>query len=91
MYPQSQGRFFDVYVVYLKAGTGNEELGLIESDWIIPTVDVNGSMKLNVTTNTTLNTNMFYTVTLITAMDMVEAGSILFCKYRHSRVCHMSW
>ena len=84
MYPQSQRRCFDAYVVYLKSGTVNEELRLIESDWIIPTVDVNGSMKLNVTTNTTLNTNMFYTATLITAVDMVEAGSILLCKYRQS-------
>ena len=85
MYPQSQRRCFDAYVVYLKPG--NEELGLIESDWIIPTVDVNGSMKLNVTTNTTLSTNMFYNATFITAMDMVEAGSILFCKCIDTSMC----
>ena len=79
-----------MYVVHLKLGTGNEGLGLIESNWIIPSVIVNVSVTLNVTTNSTLSTNMFYRVTLFTAMDMMEAGSIQFCKCRHSHVCHMS-
>ena len=67
-------------MVHLEPVTGSEGLGLIESDWIIPRVDDNGRLTLNVTTNSTLSTNMFYNATIITTMDMMEAGSILFCK-----------
>ena len=70
-----------MYVVDLEPVIGSEGLGVIESNWIIPRVDDNGRLILNVTTNSTLSTNMFYNATLFTAMDMVEAGSILFCKY----------
>ena len=68
-------------MVHLEPVAGSEGLGLIESNWIIPRVDDNGILTLNVTTNSTLSTNMFYRATLFTAMDMVEAESILFCKY----------
>ena len=53
---------------------------MIESDWIIPSVDDNGTLTLNVATNSTLSANTFYHATLITAMDMMEAGSIQFCE-----------
>ena len=66
-----------MYVVHLEPVTGSEGL---ESNWIIPSVNVNGSVTLNVTTNSTLSTNMFYRATVVTTMDMMEAGSILFCK-----------
>ena len=69
-----------MYVVYLEPVepvAGNEEL---ESKWIIPSVDENGSVTLNVTTNSTLSTNKLYRATLITTMDMMEAGNIQFCK-----------
>ena len=69
-----------MYVVHLEPVepvAGNEEL---ESKWITPSVDENGSVTLNVTTNTTLNTNMFYRATFITTMDMTTAGNIQFCK-----------
>ena len=78
MYQQSQRRCFDVYVVYLEPVTGSEGL---ESNLIIPSVNVNGSVTLNVTANSTLSTNTLYRATLITAMDMMEAGSIQFCKF----------
>ena len=69
-----------MYVVYLEPVepvAGNEEL---ESKWIIPSVDENGSVTLNVTTNSTLSTNKLYRATLITTMDMMEPGNIQFCK-----------
>ena len=88
--PQSQRRCFDVYVVHLEsveleAGSGVSGLHeLIESEPIIPSVDDSGDgiarLTLNVTTNSTLGTNMFYRATLITTMDTMEAGSIRLCK-----------
>ena len=69
-----------MYVVYLEPVepvAGNEEL---ESKWIIPSVNENGSVTLNVTTNSTLSTNKLYRATLITTMDMMEAGNIQLCK-----------
>ena len=87
---QSQRRCFDVYVVHLESveletGSGESSLHeLIESEPIIPSVDDSGDgiarLTLNVTTNSTLGTNMFYRATLITAMDTMEAGNVLFCK-----------
>ena len=75
-----------MYVVHFEKETGKEGSGLnvtevIESNSIVPSVNVNGSVTLNVTTNSTLSTNMFYRATLITAMDMMEAGDFQFCKY----------
>ena len=84
---QSHRRCFDVYVIHFGQEIGNEgsafhEPNMIKSDWIIPSVSDSGdeTLTLNVTTNTTLSTNMFYRATLITTMDMIVAGSILFCK-----------
>ena len=73
-----------MHLVQFEQETGSGESALpepemIESDWIIPTVDDNGTLALNVTTNS-LCPNTFYNVTLITAMDMTEAGSIQFCE-----------
>ena len=59
--------------------TGSEGLGLVESNWIIPSVNVNGSFTLNVTTNCTLSANMFYNATVITTINMTMAGNIQFC------------
>ena len=60
---------------------------VIESDWIIPSLDVGDEkLTLNVTTNSTLSTNMIYNVTLITAMEMIEAGNVQFCKCTVSRL-----
>ena len=53
---------------------------MIESGQIIPDVSIDGILTLNVTTNSTLSPNTFYNATLITAMDMDEAGSFQFCK-----------
>jgi len=57
---------------------------LIKSKPIIPSVDNSedgkGRLTLNVTTNSFLDTNMFYNATLLTIPDGVEAGSIQFCK-----------
>ena len=64
----------------MESEKGNEGSGLIESDWVIPSVNENGLVTLNVTTNSTLSANTFYSATLITAMDMMEIGSVLFCK-----------
>ena len=64
---------------------------VIESDWIFPMVNGNGSVKLNVTTNSTLSTNMFYQAT-ITTMDMTEAGSFQFSKRIIcivNQICHI--
>ena len=71
-----------MYLVQFEQETGSGESALpevIESDWIFPTVDDNGTLTLNVTTNS-LSPNTFYNATLITAMDMTEAGSIQFCE-----------
>ena len=96
MYSQSRRQCFDVYVVHLKSvklETGRERSVLhemLESDWIIPRLDISSpedrKLILNVTTNTTLSTNMFYQATLITTMDMVEAGNIQFCKDIYSHI-----
>jgi len=93
MLPQSQRRCFDVYMVHiesveLETGSGGSELHeLIESDPIIPSVTVSGEdrvrLTLNVITNSTLRTNMFYCATLITILNTMEAGKVLFCKYSH--------
>ena len=50
------------------------------SNQIIPSVSDDGKLTLNVTTNSTLSANTFYNATLITTMDMVEAGNFQFCK-----------
>ena len=67
---------------------------VIESGLIIPRLDMSGSgdqkLTLNVTINSTLSTNTFYRATLITAMDMMEAGSIQFCKYTIYTVIHVT-
>lgn len=77
---QAQRKCFDVYVVHMESETGNEGSGLTESDWVIPSVNENGLVTLNMTTNSTLSANTFYRATLITTMDMMEIGSVLFCK-----------
>ena len=74
-----------MYVVQLEPvglSMGFQDPDMIQTGLIIPSVSDTGddSFLLNVTTNSTLNTNMFYQATLITAMDTVEAGSFLFCK-----------
>lgn len=63
-------------------GSGFHELEVIETGLIIPSVDDSrdGTPTLTLTIQTTLNTNMFYQATLITTMDMVEAGNVQFCK-----------
>ena len=80
-----------MYVVRLKSvkletGSGGSGLHeLIETGPIIPSVDGSGDgegrLSLNVTTNSTLSTNMFYKATLITILDMMEAGNVQLCKY----------
>ena len=84
---QSHRQCFDVYVIHFEQEIGNEGSGLhepymIKSDWIIPSVSDAGdeTLTLNVTTNTTLSTNEFYRATLITTVNMMEAGSFQFCK-----------
>ena len=72
--------------VELETGSGGLEFhNLIETDPIIPSVDVSGDgegrLSLNVITNSAMSTNMFYNATLITILDMMEAGSIQLCKY----------
>jgi len=79
-----------VYLVHiepLELDTDSEGSGLnqsIKSEPIIPSVNDSGDGKrrltLNVTTNSFLDTNMFYNATLITISDGIEAGSIQFCK-----------
>jgi len=63
---------------------GSRSNELIKSEPIIPSVndsgDGKGRLTLNVTTNSSLDTNMFYNATLIAIPDGVEAGSIQFCK-----------
>ena len=81
-----------MYVVHLKPVELEPESGrprlhdleVIESDWIIPSFHLSSAgdeiLTLNVTTNTTLRTNMFYNTTLITTMEMMEVGDFQFCK-----------
>ena len=84
---QSHRHCFDAYKVRLESV--EQERGrsrhfqpeVIESGQIIPTVSSDGTLTLNVTTNSTLSTNTLYRATLFTAMDMMEAGSIQFCKF----------
>ena len=63
-------------------GSGFHELEVIQTGLIIPSVNDSrdGTLTLTVTTQTPLNTNMFYQATLITTMDIVEAGNVQFCK-----------
>ena len=63
-------------------GSGFHELEVIETGLIIPSVNDSrdGTPTLTLTIQTTLNTNMFYQATLITTMDMEEAGNVQFCK-----------
>ena len=73
-----------MYVIHFEQKTGKEGSGLhdpnvIKSDWIIPSSS-DEALLLNVTTNSTLSTNMFYRATLFTAMDMMEAANFQFCK-----------
>ena len=82
-----------MYVVHLKPVELESESGrprlhdleVIESDWIIPSFHLSSAgdeiLTLNVTTNTTLKTNMFYNTTLITTMEMMEVGDFQFCKW----------
>ena len=78
-HPQaSQRGCFDVYVVTSRNRSKPE---VIVSNQIIPSVSDDGKLTLNVTTNSTLSTNTLYRATLFTAMDMMEAGNIQFCKY----------
>ena len=63
-------------------GSGFHELEVIQTGLIIPSVNDSrdGMPTLTLTIQATLNTNMFYQATLITTMDMVEAGNVQFCK-----------
>ena len=88
--PQSQRSCFDVYLVRIEPleldtdREGSRLNKLIKSEPIVPSVDDSGGGKrrltLNVITNSSLDTNMFYNATLIAIPDGVEAGSIRFCK-----------
>ena len=79
MHSQSWRQCFDVYVVHLFLESVEPEV--IGSNQIIPSLgSSDGSVTLNVTTNSTLSTNMFYRATLFTAMGMMEAGDFQFCK-----------
>ena len=90
---QSHRHCFDAYKVRLESV--EQERGrsrhfqpeMIESGQIIPNVSGDGNLTLNVTTNSTLSTNTFYRATLFTAMDMMEAGSIQYCKFFISELC----
>ena len=85
--PQSHRHCFNVYEVRLESveqergGSKHFQPEVIESDQSIPTVSSDGTLTLYVTTTSTLSTNTLYRATLITAMDMMEAGSIQFCKF----------
>ena len=85
---QSQNQCFDVYVLQLEpvgpergsVGSGFHELVVIQTGLIIPSVHSGDeTLTLNVTTSSTLSTNMHYQAILITTMDMVEAGDFQFC------------
>ena len=84
LYSQSHRECFDVYKVRLESQEREQlrhfQPEVIESGQIIPDVSFDGILTLNVTTNSTLNTNVVYRATLITTMDMMEVGSIQFCK-----------
>ena len=79
-----------MYMVHMESvepntvGSTSYKPEVIESDWIIPSLNTSdvgdGNLTLNVTTNSTLSTNTLYRATLFTAMDMMEAGNVQFCK-----------
>ena len=55
--------------------------GMRESEvLIIPSVSDSGVLTLNVTTNSTMNTNTLYRANVITATGMVDVASTQFCK-----------
>ena len=82
VYPQSREQCFDVYIVRLESVEQ-------EIDGVIPNVSSDGRLTLNVTTNSTLSTNTFYRATLITTMDLMEAGSFQFCKCNVTIYCNV--
>ena len=59
---------------------GRQDLKVLKTDLIVPSVDDNGTLTLNVIANSTLSINTLYQATLFTAMGMVETGRIQFCK-----------
>ena len=81
MHPQSQRQCFDMYVVHADPTDSGEmqDLEVLKTDVIIPSVDDNGTLTLNVTANS-LSINTLYQATLFTDMGTVEAGRIQFCK-----------
>lgn len=84
--PQSYSYCFDLYVARVRSAeqeTDNRKMQNLESGLIIPNVSDSGNLTLIVTTNLTLNTNTFYNATLVADMDMMEAGSVQFCKLNH--------
>ena len=66
----------------LERGSMGSGLEVIQTGLIIPSVNDSGDgmPTLTVTIQTILKTNMFYQATLITTMDMIEAGDFEFCK-----------
>ena len=98
VYPQSREQCFDVYVVCLES-VEQERGGSqhFDSVKVIPNVSSDGRLTLYVTTNSTLSTNTFYQATLITTMDLMEAGSFQFCKcnvtiyYNRNVISHDSY
>ena len=90
MFSQFQRQCLDVCVLHLesvqlKSGRKDSrrlsELEVIKCTHTLLSIDgVNGKLTLNVTSNSTLITNMFYQATLIYAMGMIEAGNARFCK-----------
>ena len=78
---QFQSTCFDIYVVEIDEESDNGELHgpkMIKIT-IIPSVDDDGNLTLNITTNSTLGTNMFYQATLTTASNR-QSASTQFCK-----------
>ena len=90
MFLQFQRQCLDVCILQLESvelnrgrgeSRGLDELEVIQCTQLLPSIDdVNGKLVLNVTSNYTLSTNMFYQATLIYTMGMIEAGSARFCK-----------
>ena len=78
MHPQSQRQCFEVYVVH--ADPTVQDLDVLKTDVIIPSVDDNGTLTLNVTAISTLSINTLYQATLFTDMGTEEAGRFQFCK-----------
>ena len=75
---------YEIYLESAEQETGKGGPGLeyeTERGQIISRFDISdGKLTLNVTTNSTLSTNMFYQATLFTTFNRMEAGSIRFCK-----------